>query len=161
MENALALPALAEFPLPSLPSGRTHWFGATRHDLLVTAAETDGAVGVFAVDVPAGEGPPPHIHHRETETFYVLAGTFEFLFPDGSAVREAGGSFHVPPKTPHTFRNVGREAGRLLVVVTPGGFEGYFAAVGAPEPAETVAPEAIARMIAAAPDFHLEFLPPA
>jgi uncharacterized cupin superfamily protein len=29
--------------------------------------------------VPAGGGPPPHIHRNEDETFYVLEGEVEFL----------------------------------------------------------------------------------
>jgi oxalate decarboxylase/phosphoglucose isomerase-like protein (cupin superfamily) len=31
------------------------------------------------VEVQPGNGPPPHIHHREDETFYVLDGNSSFL----------------------------------------------------------------------------------
>ena len=33
---------------------------------------------MFESTVPAGEGPPIHIHHNEDEVIHVLAGEYEF-----------------------------------------------------------------------------------
>ena len=42
-----------------------------------------------------------------------------------------GATVFIPRGTPHTFRNDGAAPGRLLVTMTPGGFEGFFLAVEA------------------------------
>jgi oxalate decarboxylase/phosphoglucose isomerase-like protein (cupin superfamily) len=39
----------------------------------------------------------------------------------------AGSFIFIPPRTPHTFQNIGTEPGVLLFGVTPGGFEKMFA----------------------------------
>ena len=40
--------------------------------------DTNGTVAVVeSHDVPGG-GPPPHIHHREDETFQILEGEYEW-----------------------------------------------------------------------------------
>ena len=44
----------------------------------VHGSDTGGVVSaVESHDVPGG-GPPPHIHHREDETFQVLEGEYEW-----------------------------------------------------------------------------------
>ena len=43
----------------------------------IRGRDTGGVVSaVESNDVPGG-GPPPHIHHREDETFQILEGDFE------------------------------------------------------------------------------------
>ena len=44
----------------------------------VRGRDTGGSVAVVEThDLPGG-GPPPHIHHREDETFQILEGEYEF-----------------------------------------------------------------------------------
>ena len=43
----------------------------------VLSEETGGAYAIIDQVVPPGVGPPLHVHHRETEIFYVSTGTFE------------------------------------------------------------------------------------
>ena len=70
-------------------------------------------------------GPPPHIHHREDESFFVLEGEFEFVV-GGQARRAKPGDFLTGPKgVPHFFRNVGQTPGRLLIICRPAGFENF------------------------------------
>jgi glyoxylate utilization-related uncharacterized protein len=46
---------------------------------------------------------------------------------DGRAVRlRSGEAAVVPPGTSHAFANEGGEPAKLLIHLTPGGFEGYF-----------------------------------
>ena len=138
---------------------RIHYVGPERVEVLVSTDETDGQFGMFTSDVPPASGPPPHIHECESETLYVATGRFEFWVDGETVVRGAGEAVHVPAGVPHTFRNLSATESRLVVVVSPGGFEGYFAAVGTPEPG-VVDDDVIGRLIAAAPDFHIAFLPP-
>ena len=90
-----------------------------------SAEDTGGRYTVFETTVPPQGGPPPHVHHREEETFYVLEGQFEFKVGD-QLVSAGTGAFLIAPKdVPHTFRNVGATPGRLIIMITPGGFERF------------------------------------
>ncbi|PAP75056.1 quercetin 2,3-dioxygenase [Rubrivirga marina] len=148
-----ALPTLLTSPR------RVHYVGPERVEVLLSTDETDGQFGMFTSDVPPASGPPPHVHERESETLYVASGRFEFWVDGETVVCDPGQVAHVPAGVPHTFRNLSEHESRLVVVVAPGGFEGYFAAVGTPEPG-VVDGEVVERLMAAAPDFHIAFLPP-
>ena len=94
---------------------------------------TSGTYALFEVTTPPGAGPPPHIQHREDESFYVLEGDYEFLI-EGRTTRVGLGSLlHVPKGTLHAHKNMGEEVGSMLVIQTPGGlYERFFEEVGTP-----------------------------
>lgn len=112
------------------PAGAGHEamaFG--RHTIRITADQTGGSLGCFEAEVPAGEGPPFHVHEKEDEFFRVLQGHFAF-WCNGTRVELAeGGLVMVPRGAVHRFQNIGDSTGHLMVVMTPGGFEGFFPAV--------------------------------
>ena len=57
----------------------------------VHGRDTGGVVSVVeSHDVPGG-GPPPHIHHREDETFQILEGEYEFTVGGKSYRCQRGG----------------------------------------------------------------------
>jgi hypothetical protein len=64
----------------------------------------------------------------------------------------------------HSFRNIGSDAARALIIITPAGFEGFFADAGAPtEPgvsAPPPGPAELARVVAAAPRYGVELTAP-
>lgn len=92
----------------------------------VESGQTQGAYAILEQHVPAGHGPPYHVHRRETEIFYILEGDFEFTV-DGKKLPGPPGTCVVGPRDiPHTFRNVGTTPGRLLLTVIPGRFSQYF-----------------------------------
>ena len=96
------------------------WFDAT---LMLKAAGP--GIGVVEVDIASGNEPPPHIHTREDEWFYVLEGEATFHVGD-EKVRGTKGSFvFLPREIPHTFTV---ESGRLklLQLSTPPGLERMF-----------------------------------
>lgn len=139
-------------------SGRTvSWLGAD-YTILVDRSESGGSVGLFESVVPAGEGPPLHIHHHEDEVIQVLDGAFEFWLDGATRRLTPGEAIFLPRGVAHTFRVVSRTAGRNLAVLTPGGFEGFFAEVAALDPGRAAdAPmlQAVCRR------YGLEFLGPA
>src|SRR5215467_2326387 len=91
--------------------------------------DTGGVVSaVESHDVPGG-GPPPHIHHREDETFQILEGDYEFKVDGNSFVAKKGTTIFAPRGIPHTYRYLGQAPGRLMCVITPAGFEGFFEAI--------------------------------
>ena len=106
------------------------WMG-TRYEILLRAETTDGAMGmVHSVDQP-GSGPPLHVHYDADETFYVLEGAVDFARADERLTLRAGGAVHIPRGTPHAFRVRGKRVAKMLTVLTPGGFEAFFAEVAA------------------------------
>jgi Cupin domain len=50
--------------------------------LLAKATETNGCFAFMEVKVQPGTEPPPHIHEREHELFYVLEGAIRFYTPE-------------------------------------------------------------------------------
>ena len=97
----------------------------------VPSQQTGGAYALFEVVSRLGAGPPPHVQHRENESFYVLEGDYEFLI-GGETLRVGAGSLiYVPKGTLHSHKNVGEGIGRMLVTQTPGGlYEHFFEQVG-------------------------------
>src|SRR5262245_13668132 len=119
--------------------------------------DTGGVVSaVESHDVPGG-GPPPHIHHREDETFQVLEGDYEFTVGGKSFLASRGTTIFAPRGIPHTYRYLGKAPGRLMCVITPAGFEGFFEAIGALTPQQQ---QDIPRVISIGKEFGLEILPP-
>lgn len=119
--------------------------------------DTNGVVSaVESHDVPGG-GPPPHIHHREDETFQVLEGDYEFTVGGKTILARPGTTLFAPRGVPHTYRYLGQTPGRLLCVINPAGFEGFFEEIGAMSPQQQ---QDIPRVLEIAKKFGLEILPP-
>ena len=144
--------------------GRMLWVLGDLYEFKAASEETHGAFATWETTVTPGlPGPPPHIHHREVESFYVLEGEVE-LSVAGRVIEAATGTFvNIPIGTLHTFRNPGTEPARLLVSVVPGGFEKFFDEIGEPatDPGSPPAgPPDVEKVVAAAPKYGLEIPPP-
>ena len=107
---------------------------------LSKAANADG-ISIIEHLLPAGFGPPFHIHRDEDETFYVLEG--EFRFKQGEAIRHAqpGDVVHLPKGVPHGFRVLSAGGGRCLTI-TRGGFEAMVRSASLPATA-VILPEQV------------------
>lgn len=143
--------------------GKTVWMVGT--DLVTfkaTGASTGGAYALFDSLVLPGGGPPPHIHHREDEAFYVLEGEFEFLAGDRWIKGSAGSFVHIPEGSLHTLRNAGPEVGRLLTLVVPAGLDRFFEEMGEPgtDISSPPGPPDVGRLLATAEKYGIEFPPP-
>lgn len=128
---------------------------------LATGDETGGKYALWEALIPPGGGPPPHVHTREVEAFYVLEGELELLH-EGQWRRLAAGEFaHVSIGELHTFRNAGHRPAKALILVAPAGLEQMFFEVGRPVAADAQtapppSPEEIARLLEAAPRYGVE-----
>lgn len=129
---------------------------------LATGEDTGGAYSLFKALVPPKDpGPPPHLHRNEDEAFYVLEGEFSISL-GGEEFRAKPGDFiSLPRVIRHSFRSDSDVVGRMLVIVSPSGFEKFFDAVGEPVDDETVLPpppseEHIRKVIEEAPRFGIE-----
>jgi quercetin dioxygenase-like cupin family protein len=107
-------------------TGPAYWGPGDHYTFLVTGEESGGAYFVMEALVPAGGGPPPHIHTREDETFYVLEGQIEFHLGDETIDAGPGDFVSVPRGAVHRFHNAGTETARLILTFTPAGIERWF-----------------------------------
>lgn len=124
--------------------------------LLAAGDQTQNRFALVEIDARAGEEPPLHIHTREDELVYVVRGEVT-VYLDGAERRCAAGECALLPLgSEHTWRVESGEA-RLLILATPAGLEGYYAAL-----AEPVEPERrVERLIAASARYGVEIVGPA
>jgi quercetin dioxygenase-like cupin family protein len=96
--------------------------------VLLRGDDTDGRLAV--VEISGGARPPLHRHDFD-ETFYVLEGELTFQLGDERFIRGAGELAYAPRGVPHTYANLSGASARGLIVITPAGFERYFARMAA------------------------------
>lgn len=139
--------------------GKAYWVVGDLYTILSPGEDTGGAFALIHALVPPGGGPPPHIHRREDEAFYVLEGELTFHADGRDFAGTTGAWVTLPKGSRHTFRNTGSTPARMLIFVTPSGLEKYFAEVGVPATGgdpPPVTPADIERLLAAAPRYGLE-----
>jgi mannose-6-phosphate isomerase-like protein (cupin superfamily) len=106
-----------------------HEWSGTRYRTILSTAETGGAMSIIYGEADPFIGPPVHVHDREDEIFIVLEGEVTFEAAGQRFLRGPMGTAFLPRGTPHSFMT-GAKGARCLTVLTPGGFEGFFAEMG-------------------------------
>ncbi|MGE3409946.1 MAG: cupin domain-containing protein [Pirellulales bacterium] len=145
--------------------GRTIAVVGDVYRFMVTGEVTNGTYAMWEAIVPPGGGPPPHVHSREEEGFYILEGEISFQIGDERVVATAGMFANMPVGTPHSFKNESDRPAKMLISVAPAGLEKMFFEVGVPlrEGATTALPptkEEINRLQAVAPGYGIEIKVP-
>jgi mannose-6-phosphate isomerase-like protein (cupin superfamily) len=97
-----------------------------------SADTTGGAFTVFEEREPVDT--PLHVHEHEDELFYVLEGEHVFRVGDEELKVGPGGMVFAPRGVPHSQRRVVPRTGRVLVMTSPAGFEGFFRELAAGGP---------------------------
>lgn len=141
--------------------GRTIGVVGDVYRFLATGEETDGRYALFEALVPPGGGPPPHVHSREEEAFFILEGEITFTINGEKVVATAGMFANMPVGTPHSFKNESNKSAKMLVSLAPAGLEKMFFEVGLPlaEGAMTALPpskEEIEKLLLIAPNYGVE-----
>ena len=72
-------------------------------------------------------------------------------------IAQKGATIFAPRGIPHAYRYLGRTPGRLMCVITPAGFEGFFEEIGALSPQQQ---QDLPRVVEIAKKYGLEFPPP-
>jgi mannose-6-phosphate isomerase-like protein (cupin superfamily) len=143
--------------------GLALWVLGSIYTFKARGRETGGAYAIVEAKVFAGQGPPPHIHHAEDECFFVLEGEFSFLYETQTIHGGPGTFLRVPRGVLHTFKNAGENPGRVLLIVSPAGLDEFWERVGLhvadPTTPPTPEPGAMERIMALAPQYHLELRP--
>jgi quercetin dioxygenase-like cupin family protein len=111
----------------------------------IDGADTGGVLSIVEHPFAVGALVPPHVHTREDEYSIVLEGEIGFRSEDREVVLGAGGYIIKPRGEVHAMWNAGAVPARMIEVISPAGFEGFFreltdmTAVGAPDPADVAA----------------------
>lgn len=136
--------------------GAIAWLGVSYRTILSPEAN-GGAMAIVESVSPAGSGPPRHIHHREDEAFVIFTRQCRFWLDGSEFVRGPGETAFIPRGTEHTFKVLGDTPSRHLVILTPGGFEGFFVEMAK---GQFRIPEDMAAINEAAARHHLSFTGP-
>ena len=113
--------------LDGLSGPNVHEWLGVRYKTILSPAESGGAMSIVDSESPACSGPPRHVHEREDEVFIVLTGECEFWLEGQTFRRGPGETAFIPRGREHTFRVMRDLPSRHLLILTPGGFEGFFA----------------------------------
>jgi mannose-6-phosphate isomerase-like protein (cupin superfamily) len=92
---------------------------------------THDAYSLFEYAIPPEtNGPPPHLHTREDESFICLAGRLDVSLGGQEFVLEHGDYLYLPRNVVHAFRNPYNDEARVISVVSPSGLEAYYQTLG-------------------------------
>jgi quercetin dioxygenase-like cupin family protein len=145
--------------------GRSYYFGQDLYTFKAVGEETGEAYTLCEVIVAPGGGAPTHRHNGLNESFYVQDGEIEFQLDDRTFVATAGTFLHSPKGQLHRFTNTTATPAKMLVWITPAGFEKFMAEVGKAvngeiTPVASLSPEDIDKILTTAPKYGIEIVPP-
>ena len=142
---------------------RSVWYNGWLMTFLITGEETQGQFALIEAVGRRGNVPPPHIHHREDEIFYVLEGEIAVSVNDRTIKVTPGTMVFLPRDVRHSF-TIESEQVRMLQLLTPAGLEGWFKEFSVPAPVMTLPPanepgyHDVQRMLDVASRYGLEFV---
>jgi uncharacterized cupin superfamily protein len=98
----------------------------TKVEVLVDGEMSRGVSAVVLSTVPPGVSFPTHMHSYEDEVLMALEGDFE-IFQDGAwKPMEIDEAVFSARGTSHTYRNAGKEEGRIASMFAPAGIEQFY-----------------------------------
>ncbi len=145
--------------------GHCYWFGQDLYTFKAVGEDTGEAYALCEIVVAPQGGTPGHRHSWENESFYVQDGEIEFQLDERTLVATAGTFLHSPKGQLHRFTNTTSVPAKMLVWVTPAGFEKFIAEVGKTVNGQiTSAPplssEDLDKILTTAPKYGIEIIPP-
>jgi len=123
----------------------------------IDGADTGGAISIVEHPFAVGALVPPHVHRLEDEISIVLEGEIGFRSNDQEVVLGAGGYVVKPRNEVHAMWNAGSTPARMIEVISPAGFEGFFRELTAMTSNGVPDPAAVAELSAG---FQLPFAEP-
>ena len=112
--------------------GRTIAVVGDVYRFMATGEDTNGKYAMWEAIVPPGGGPPPHVHSREKESFFILEGEITFQIGEERIVASAGTFANMPVGSLHSFKNATDKVARMIISVAPAGLEKMFFEGGQP-----------------------------
>lgn len=106
------------------PAELTYDAGTMR--MLASSEDTNGAWSLVELKEMPGYHTNLHRHNHTDEAFYVMEGVLTVKINAQTSDYPAGSFVLIPRGTPHAQGNRGRVPTRILLTMTPGGFERSF-----------------------------------
>lgn len=107
--------------------GKSGFLGSMGVRFMIDAAESGGGFSLVEHPLSARAlGAPLHRHSREDEYSYVVEGRIGALLGDDVVFGSPGDLIFKPRNQWHSFWNAGDVPSRMLEIISPAGFEGYF-----------------------------------
>src|SRR5215831_12313168 len=132
--STLKAPAIKHQPRP-----QRYYFDVGIGAVCLSGEDTGGAYCLLDVGLAPGMGVPRHMHTREDEVYFVLAGELEVTVGEKMFVLRPGDTLLAPRDIPHQLRNSGSVENRYLLLFAPSGFEEFVMATAVPAPQDAVA----------------------
>ena len=107
------------------------WYMGTLMTSLAEAKDTNGAFLLVEGILAPGTEPPPHVHSREDELFYVLEGEVDVYVGEQAFKVETGECIFLPRFKSHAFV-IHSPRIHVLTLVTPAGLEEVFRSMTTP-----------------------------
>ncbi|MGN6615158.1 MAG: cupin domain-containing protein [Candidatus Nitrosocosmicus sp.] len=73
---------------------------------------------------------PLHRHSKETVIISIIEGTFQFKYGEQNIEGKEEMVFKFEKNIPHSYKKIGKNRGRLVLLFIPGGFENFFKDIG-------------------------------
>jgi mannose-6-phosphate isomerase-like protein (cupin superfamily) len=97
------------------------WYKGILVSHMAGATDNNGAFDLIITKMRRGTEPPPHVHSREDELFYLLSGEIR-VYVEGKVFSvTAGECMFLPRRKPHAFLITSEEVHNIALLV-PGGF---------------------------------------
>ncbi len=107
--------------------GHAGFLGSIGVRFMIDGIESGGGFSLVEHPMsPHALAAPLHRHAREDEYSFVLEGQVGALLGDEVVIGSPGDLIFKPRDQWHTFWNAGDEPARLLEIIAPAGFEGFF-----------------------------------
>ena len=108
--------------------GSAGFLGSMGVRFMVDGDESGGGFSLVEHPMSAHAlGAPMHRHMREDEYSYVVEGRIGAMLGDQVLEADRGSLIFKPRQQWHTFWNAGDSPARILEIISPAGFERYFA----------------------------------
>ena len=112
----------------SLDEGETVWLRKLGIRFMIGGEQTGGRFALVEHPIgPRALAAPMHTHEHEDEYTYVLEGEVGVQIGEEVLVARPGDLVFKPRGVPHAFWNPADEPARALEIISPAGFERYFA----------------------------------
>jgi quercetin dioxygenase-like cupin family protein len=153
--------AIPKIHVTRCTEGKTFDVVGDRYRFLAEVEHTGGTYAIWHATIAPGGGPPPHIHRREEEGFFVLSGEVTFEV-DGRELIGTNGAFaQLPSGSRHRFFNPSELPAEMIIMIAPGGLEKLFQQVGVEIhnldlPISAPAADEIPRLLQLASSFGIE-----
>jgi quercetin dioxygenase-like cupin family protein len=107
--------------------GRAGFLGSIGVRFMIEGVESGGGFSVVEHPMSARAlAAPLHRHSREDEYSFILQGEVGSLLGEDVRIGKPGDLIFKPRHQWHTFWNAGDQPARILEIISPAGFEGFF-----------------------------------